>query len=131
MLYFLNCRAEPYLSYLNYLALHNFRKITTRANRTHFPGNWKQNKPEVTALHHVESIFRQKGNIVLTVWKDKKAVSFISRQSFLRGDEMVHRKQDGTSLQNSPIYFYFMAILMLSHIFLSYLFSASCILFSF
>lgn len=73
---------------------------TTRANRTDFPADLKPNKPEVKALRRGESIFQRKGNIVATVWKDKKAVSFISTQCNVRGDETVRRKQkDGTFIE--------------------------------
>lgn len=45
-----------------------------------FPPDLKQNKLAVKALRCGESIFRRKGNIVATVWKDNKVVSFISTQ---------------------------------------------------
>ena len=50
------------------------------------------------ALRRGESLFRRKGNVVVTVCgKDKKLVSFISTQCQLRGDDAVPRKQkDGT-----------------------------------
>ena len=41
---------------------------TTCANRTDFPKDLKANKPKVKALHCGESVFRQKGNIVASVW---------------------------------------------------------------
>ena len=46
---------------------------TTHANRTDFPKDLKAKK------HH------QKGNIVASVWKDKKAMAFISTQCNARG----------------------------------------------
>ena len=52
------------------------------------------------ALLRGESIFRRKGNIVATVWKDKKVVSFISTQCDVRGNETVCRKQkDGMYIE--------------------------------
>ena len=73
---------------------------TTRANRTDFPKDLKAKKPEVKALRRGESLFRRKGNIVASVWKDKKAVAFISTQCNARGNETVRRKQkDGTYIE--------------------------------
>lgn len=67
---------------------------TTPQNKTDFPSDLKPNKPEVKALRHGESIFWQKENIVATVWKDKKLVSYISTQCDVRGYETVRRKQN-------------------------------------
>ena len=73
---------------------------TTRSNRTDFPADLKPNKAEVKALRRGESLFRRKGGIVATVWKDKKIVSFLSTQCEVRGNETVSRKQkDGTIIQ--------------------------------
>ena len=73
---------------------------TTRSNRTDFPGDLKPKKPEVKALRRGESLFRRKGNVVATVWKDKKLVSFLSTQCEVRGNDTVQRKQkDGTIIQ--------------------------------
>ena len=58
---------------------------TTHANRTDFPKDLKAKKPKVKALHRGESLFHQKGNIVASVWKDKKAMAFISTQCNARG----------------------------------------------
>lgn len=66
----------------------------------HFPADLKPSKPTVKALRRGESIFWRKGNIVATVWKDKKAVSFISTQCNVRGDKTVRRKQNyGTYIE--------------------------------
>ena len=65
----------------------------THSNKTAFPANLKPNKQEVKALRRGESLYRRQGNIVVTVWKDKKLVSFISTQCDVRGDETVRRKQ--------------------------------------
>ena len=70
------------------------------SNRTDFPADLKPNKQEVRALRRGESVYRQQGNIVITVWKDKKLVSFISTQCDVRGNETVRRKQkDGTYIK--------------------------------
>ena len=58
---------------------------TTHANRTEFPKDLKAKKPKVKALRRGESLFHQKGNIVASVWKDKKAMAFISTQCNARG----------------------------------------------
>ena len=72
----------------------------THSNKTAFPANLKPNKQEVKALCRGESLYRRQGNIVVTVWKDKKLVSFISTQCDVRGDETVRRKQkDGTYIE--------------------------------
>ena len=66
---------------------------TTRSNRTDSPA-------EVKALRGGESLFRRKGGVVATVWKDKKLVSFLSTQCEVRGNDTVSRKQkDGTIIQ--------------------------------
>ena len=65
---------------------------TTRSNRTDFPADLKPNKQEVKALRRGESVHRRQGNIVVTVWKDKKLVSFISTQCDVTGDETVRRR---------------------------------------
>lgn len=73
---------------------------TMHSNRTDFPADLKPNKQEVRALRRGESVYRQQGNIVITVWKDKKLVSFISTQCDVRGNETVRRKQkDGTYIK--------------------------------
>ena len=73
---------------------------TTRSNRTDFPADLKPNKQEVKALRRGESVYRRQGNIVVTVWKDKKLVSFISTQCDVTGDETVRRKEeDGTYIE--------------------------------
>ena len=58
---------------------------TTHANRTDFPKDLKAKKPKVKALRRGESLFHQKGNILASVWKDKKAMAFISTQCNVRG----------------------------------------------
>ena len=73
---------------------------TTRSNRTDCPGDLKPNKQEVRALRRGESVYRRQGNIAVTVWKNKKLVSFISTQCDVTGDETVKRKQkDGTYIE--------------------------------
>ena len=73
---------------------------TTRSNRTDFPADLKPNKQEVKALRRGESVHRRQGNIVVTVWKDKKLVSFISTQCDVTGNETVRRKEeDGTYIE--------------------------------
>jgi hypothetical protein len=69
---------------------------TTRANRTEFPVDLKD-KEAKKKLCRGESLFRRKGNVVATIWKDKKPVAFLSTQCNVRGQETVKRKQkDGT-----------------------------------
>lgn len=51
-------------------------------------------------LRQGESLFLRKGNLVVTVWKDKKPVYFLSTQSNPVGDEQVNRRQrDGSIIQ--------------------------------
>jgi len=72
---------------------------TTCSNRTDFPSDLKPNK-QLKALRRGESIFRRKGNIVATVWKEKELVSFISTQCDVTGNGTVRRKQnDGTYIE--------------------------------
>ncbi|XP_022798311.1 piggyBac transposable element-derived protein 4-like [Stylophora pistillata] len=73
---------------------------TTRSNRKDFPKQLKPNVAAVKALRRGESLFRRKGDVVATVWKDKKLVSFISTQCQVGGNETVSRKQkDGSIIQ--------------------------------
>ena len=73
---------------------------TTHASRTDFSKDLKANKPEVKSLRHGESVFRRKGKIVASMWKDKKAVAFISTHCNARGNKTIHRKQkDGTYIE--------------------------------
>ena len=73
---------------------------TIRSNRRGFPKSLQPQKAEVKALQKGESIFRRRGNLVATVWKDTKLVSFLSTQSNPVGDETVNRKQrDGSIIQ--------------------------------
>ena len=52
------------------------------------------------SLRRGESVFRRKGNIVASMWKDKKAVAFISTHCNARGNKTIHRKQkDGTYIE--------------------------------
>lgn len=52
--------------------------LADATNRTDFPADLKPNKQGVKALCRGESVYQQQGNIVVTVWRDKKLVSFIS-----------------------------------------------------
>lgn len=73
---------------------------TTRSNRKDFPKQLKPNVAAVKVLRRGESLFRRKGDVVATVWKDKKLVSFISTQCQVGGNETVSRKQkDGSIIQ--------------------------------
>ncbi|XP_048577744.1 piggyBac transposable element-derived protein 4-like [Nematostella vectensis] len=72
---------------------------TTRSNRKDFPAELKD-AAAIKKLRRGESIFRQKGNVVCTIWKDKKAVAFISTQCEAKGIETVNRRQkDGSILK--------------------------------
>jgi len=52
---------------------------TTRANTRDFPRELATNNAEVKRLHQ-ELLFRQKNDLVATVWKDKRLVHFLSTQ---------------------------------------------------
>ncbi|KAK3749026.1 hypothetical protein QZH41_006223 [Actinostola sp. cb2023] len=74
---------------------------TTRANRKEFPKDLKD-KERVKKLRRGEAIIRQKGNIVATIWKDKKPVAFLSTQCKATGDVTVLRKQKDGSVIEVP-----------------------------
>ena len=55
-------------------------------------------------LHCGTSVFGWKGNIVPSVWNDKKAVAFISTQCDAKGNQTMHRKQkDETYIEVSSL----------------------------
>ena len=54
------------------------------------------------ALRRGESLFRRKGGVVATVWKDKKLVSFLSTQCEVRGNETVSQKQKDRKIIQVP-----------------------------
>ena len=74
----------------------------TRLNQTDFPADLKPHKAELKALHRGESLFRRKGGVVATVWKDKKLVSFLSTQCEVRGNETVSQKQKDRKIIQVP-----------------------------
>jgi hypothetical protein len=65
---------------------------TARRDRKDFPVELKD-KMAVKKLRRGESIFRQKANVVASIWKDKKPVAFISTQCNPNGEETGQRKQ--------------------------------------
>ena len=83
---------------------------TTHSNQTDFPANLKPNKAEVKALCRGESLFRHKGGIVATVWKDKKLVSFLSTQCEVQGNETVS-KEEGRYIYSSMYVFKYVSVL--------------------
>ena len=75
---------------------------TIGSNRHDFPSSLQPNKAEVKALQKGESRFRRCGNLVATVWKDTKLVSFLSTRPNPVGDETVNRKQRDESVIQVP-----------------------------
>ncbi|EDO32958.1 predicted protein [Nematostella vectensis] len=69
----------------------------TTSNRKDFPAKLK-GAAVIKNLRRGESIFHQKGNVVCTIWKDKKAVAFISTQCEAKGTETVNRRQKDGSI---------------------------------
>ena len=70
---------------------------TVRSNRQGIPRELGPSTQRVKQLRQGESLFLRKGHLVATVWKDKKAVYFLSTQSNPVGNETVSRRQrDGT-----------------------------------
>ena len=73
---------------------------TVRSNRQGIPRDIALTTQQVKRLRQGESVFRRKGNLVVTVWKDKKPVYFLSTQSNPVGDDRVNRRQrDGTIVE--------------------------------
>ena len=73
---------------------------TVRSNRQGIPRDIALTTQQVKRLRQGESVFRRKGNLVVTVWKDKKPVHFLSTQSNPVGDNRVNRRQrDGTIVE--------------------------------
>lgn len=71
-----------------------------RSNRHSLPASLSPQNAEVKALQKGESKFRCHGNLVTSVWKDTKLVSFLSTKSNPVGDDHVNRKQqDGSVIQ--------------------------------
>ena len=54
------------------------------------------------ALRRGESVYRRQGNIVITVWENKKLVSFITTQCDVTGDETVRRKEEDETYIEVP-----------------------------
>ena len=73
---------------------------TVRSNRQGIPRELGPSTQRVKQLRQGESLFLRKGNLVATVWKDKKPVYFLSTQSNPVGNETVSRRQrDGTVIE--------------------------------
>ena len=54
----------------------------------------------VKRLQQGESLFLRKGNLVVTAWKDKQPVYFLSTKLNPVGDDQVNRRQrDGSIIQ--------------------------------
>ena len=75
---------------------------TIRSNRHGLPASLLPKNAEVKALRKGESRFRRRGNLVASVWKDTKLVSFLSTQSNPVGDDHVNRKQRDGSIIEVP-----------------------------
>lgn len=72
---------------------------TTKASLKEFPKDLKD-KQATKSLKRGESLYRRQGNVVATIWKDKKAVAFLSTQCNVKGEGTVRRKQkDGTFIE--------------------------------
>ena len=73
---------------------------TIHSNRQGIPREFAPTTQQVKRLRQGESLFLRKGNLVVTVWKDKKPVYFLSTQSNPVGDLQVNRRQhDGSIIQ--------------------------------
>lgn len=73
---------------------------TVRGNRQGIPRAIAPKTQRVKRLRRGESLFLRKENIVVTVWKDKKPVYFLSSQSDPVGNDTVGRRQrNGTVIQ--------------------------------
>ena len=73
---------------------------TVCSNRQGIPREIAPTTQQVKRLRQGESLFLRKGNLVVTVWKDKKPVYFLSTQSNPVGDLQVNRRQhDGSIIQ--------------------------------
>ena len=73
---------------------------TVRGNRQGIPRQIAPSTQRVKRLRQGELLFLCKRNIVVTVWKDKKPVYFLSSQSDPVGNDTVGRRQrDGTVIQ--------------------------------
>ena len=66
---------------------------TTRTNRKDFPKELAKTTPAIKRLKQGESKFLRKGEVVASVWMDKKPVTFLSTYSNPEGTETVKRKQ--------------------------------------
>ena len=75
---------------------------TVRANRQGIPRELAPKTQGVKGLRQGESLFLRKGNVVVTVWKDKKPVYFLSTQSNPVGDDRVNRRQRDGSIVEVP-----------------------------
>ena len=73
---------------------------TIHKNRQGIPRAIAPKTQRVKRLRRGESLFLRKENIVVTVWKDKKPVYFLSSQSDPVGNDTVRRRQrNGTVIQ--------------------------------
>ena len=76
---------------------------TIRGNRQGIPRQIAPSTQRVKRLRQGESLFLHKRNIVVTVWKDKKPVYFLSSQSEPVGNDTVGRRQrNGTVVIQVP-----------------------------
>ncbi|EDO31061.1 predicted protein [Nematostella vectensis] len=78
-------------------ALHITDKSKDEGQSKGLPGRTERRRCDKN-LRRGESIFHQKGNVVFTIWKDKKAVAFISTQCEAKGTETVNRRQKDGSI---------------------------------
>ena len=92
---------------LGYRVVHKLTRPLVGKNHHVFIDNFFSSIPliapttqQVKRLQQGESLFLRKGNLVVTVWKDKKPVYFLSTQSNPVGDIQVNRRQrDGSIIQ--------------------------------
>ncbi|XP_068712041.1 piggyBac transposable element-derived protein 4-like [Montipora foliosa] len=75
---------------------------TVRSNRQGIPREIAPTTQQVKRLQQGESLFLRKENVIVTVWKDKKPVYFLSTQSNPVGDERVNRRQRDGSIVEVP-----------------------------
>lgn len=75
---------------------------TVRSNRHGIPREIASTTQRVKRLRQGESLFLRRENLVVTVWKDKKPVYFLSTQSNPVGDERVNRRQRDGSIVEVP-----------------------------
>ena len=74
-----------------------------RSNRHSMPAGLLMKNAKVKALRKVESRFRRCGNLVASVWKDAKLVSFLSKLNPVGDDHVNRKQQDGSIIEVPPV----------------------------